>query len=203
MDFTSVANSIRSAAPEATGILKVLELIPGVGTVAGGVDMALQAFTSVTKAMGLPADSQPDQVAAAIAADPQAALKMKQADLDYQLAMKDKELAAQKEENDLIRAGMVDTQDARKMHTDETKVTGKRDNEDKVFDWLIVSGFFCIIAAFMYLKPAESTNLGLLIGAVATAFLQIVNFRKGSTASGNQKTAMIYNSTPNVPKASV
>jgi hypothetical protein len=45
--------------------------------------------------------------------------------------------------------------------------------------------------------------MGMMIGALIAAFTTVVNYRKGSSASGNEKTAMIYNSTPNVPKKDV
>ena len=196
MEWKDVSDALKKYAPEAEALLGVASLIPGVGIITGPAEIAI---TAISKALGT--DATPDAIVQAIATDPNAALKMKQAELDYQLQMKDKELAAKKEENGLLKAGMADTQDARKMHMEETKVTGKRDNEDKVFDWIVMLGFYVVLAAVLYFKPAESTILGGLMGTAGAGYLQVLNFRKGSTVSGNEKTAMIYNSTPNVSKA--
>ena len=106
-------------------------------------------------------------------------------------------------QSDEYKAQLGDTASARDMHLGETKVTGKRDVEDKVFDWFIIAGFAATLIAIIGYHPPESTYTGMMIGALIAAFTTVVNFRKGSTASGNTKTDMIYNSTPNLPKKEV
>jgi Holin of 3TMs, for gene-transfer release len=166
MDFTSVSNAIRAVQPEASGLLKVLELIPGVGTVAGGVDMALSAFTSVTKALGLPADSQPDAVAAAIAADPQAALKMKQADLDYQLAVLKENHAATQAELAATNASLA-TVNA----TMVAELQGSKDEKWYQKAWRPACGFCVAVGALLSIAFV----CGLFYRALTTESLTAAN----------------------------
>jgi hypothetical protein len=186
MDFTSVAKAIQTVQPEASGLLKVLELIPGVGTIAGGVDMALSAFTSVTKALGLPADSQPDAVAAAIATDPQAALKMKQADLDYNLAMANIELQKEQLAHEKTKDLLVDAESARDMNTKMTVATGKRDTNLMVMSWAGISvalGVFLLTVALSLLKMLDAptaTLIGNMNGIFLAKYSTVFDFWMGA-----------------------
>jgi hypothetical protein len=183
----------------APGIASVLAMT-GVGAPAAG---AVAALGALGKAFGLGSTATPEDVLSAVSADPEIRLKAMVAENDFKVKMRDFDIQELKEGTERLKTQLADVQSARIMNIEGVKATGKRDAEDKFFDWIFVIGFFLILAFMLWRPPAESTNLGLMVGAVITGVLSIINFRKGSTASGNTKTDMIYNSTPNMPKKEV
>jgi hypothetical protein len=195
--FQKIGDAVTDYAP---GIAGILALVPGVGTVPAA---ALGAVAALGRAAGLGSQAKPEEVLQAISVDPEIRLKAMVAENDFKVQMKDIELQAMKEETERIKANLADIQNARNMNVEGVKATGIRDYEDKVFDWMIVIGLFSIVFMMLYIQPPESTILGGLIGTISTAFIAVVQFRKGSTANSQTKTDMIYNSIPNFPKKEV
>jgi len=175
----SIGSKLLTVAPALAGAI----LSPNPGTV-------MSAFSSIKSALGLAPTAQEAEVDAAITGTPEERLKLTVAENEFKLAMR-------RADNDELFTRLADVQNARTMNIEGVKATGKRDTEDKVFDWIIVIGLFTIIGAMMYLRPPESTILGGLIGTVSTAFIAVVQFRKGTTANSQAKTNIIANSTPN------
>jgi len=188
--FQKIGDAVTDYAP---GLAAVCALVPGVGTAPAA---ALGAVAALGRAFGLGSSAKPEDVLSAISTDPEIRLKAMLAENDFKVKMRDAEIEEHK-------AKLGDTASARTMAVEGMKATGTRDTEDKVFDWVIVVGFIIVLIALFVCKPAESTYMGMMIGALIAAFTTVVNFRKGSTASGNEKTAMIYNSTPGLPKKEV
>lgn len=187
--FQKIGDMVVNYAPTVAGLLAVT----GVGAPAAA---ALTAVASLGKAFGLGTNATPEAVLSAVSIDPELALKAQIAENDFKAEMG-------RQENERLRLQLADVQSARDMNVAGIKATGKRDIEDKAFDWMIVVGFFAIIGCMFYFKPPESTMLGSLITIIGSAVLQVLNFRKGSNASSDTKTKMIYNSTPNQPKVPV
>ncbi|MEW6613956.1 MAG: hypothetical protein AB1401_00570 [Thermodesulfobacteriota bacterium] len=181
MDWSDVVDVIKKVAPTAEGLLSAFGGPPGM-IAAGAIKAAAMAF-------GLSETAKPDELVSAIANDPQAALKLALADQDFKLKMREQDIEE-------IKTKLVDVQNARNMNVEGVKATGKRDVEDKVFDWFLIIGFFTILGLMLWLKPPESTNLGLMIGAVIMAFGQVVNFRKGTTVNSSRKTELLAKAEP-------
>jgi hypothetical protein len=165
---------------------KIADVAPVLGTVFGGPVGAATglAVKAIISAFGLKGDATPDEIDNAIKTDPQAAIKLRIAEMDYNLALNKQKL----DEQEMY---LKDVQNARQMNIEGVKATGKRDVEDKVFDWVIIAGFAAVLIVFIYAKPAESTNLGLMVGALTSAFITIVAFRRGSSRSSDEKTKLL------------
>ncbi len=187
MDFNfetlkSIGNKLLDVAPSLAGAV----LAPNPATV-------LLALGARKRAVGLSDSATEGDVDTALAGmTPEQRLPLVKAEYDFKTEMGRQDL-------ERFKAALLDTQNARDKAKEETKATGKRDNEDKAFDWTIVIGLFLIIGAMMYFRPPESTILGGLIGTVSTAFIAVVQYRKGTTANSQAKTDMIHNSTPLKP----
>lgn len=84
---------------------------------------------------------------------------------------------------------------ADQTQTEQVKITGIRDISEEVFDWLITLGFFVILGTRMFIEiPASQTeNVGLLLGVLGTAFITVVNFKRGSSQSSRDKDVVIAN----------
>ena len=178
--FQKIGDAVVDFAPGIAGILAAT----GVGApVAAGV----AAVAALGRSFGLGSNAKPEEVLSVISADPEIKLKAMIADNDFRAEMGRQEI-------EKLKTELADVQSARQMNIEGVKATGKRDIEDKVFDWMIVIGLFVIIGFMMYLKPPESTILGGLIGTVSTAFIAVVQFRKGTTASSQAKTDIIARS---------
>lgn len=190
--FQKIAGIVGTYAPG----LATLLAATGIGA---PIAAAVGAVGILAKSLGMPETAKPEDVLSTIQSMPDSELKLKfvQAEQTFQLAQREQEIQ-------IYKSQLADVQSAREMANVAIKATGKRDYEDKVFDWVVLAGLYLVIAAMLYFKPPESTILGGLIGTVGAGYLQVLNFRKGSNKSSENKTAMIYNSVPaNQPKADV
>ena len=187
--FQKIAGYVGTYAP---GIAAIL-MATGVGAPAAG---AVAAIGALAKSLGLPESAKAEDVLQVVSADPEIQLKAMLAEQAFQLRMRELTLEE-------MKAYLGDVQNARGKAVEETKATGKRDNEDKVFDWFVCIGFYVSLAAIICFKPAESTMLGAMLGTAGAGYLQVLSYRKGTTRGSETKTDMIYNSTPSVPKKEV
>lgn len=87
---------------------------------------------------------------------------------------------------------LTDTQDARKADVQKVQATGKRDVSGEILDWIIVAGFFTIlgIGIFKGLSGAD-LNVGLMVGAMISAFTTVINYKRGTSASSARKTELM------------
>jgi hypothetical protein len=180
MDWEDVANAAKSIAPGASALCDVLSLIPGVGTIAGGAKLGIKALTA---ALGVSEDAKPDQVMAAIQADPQAALKILQAENDYKLEV-------QRISLEELKAGLADVQGARTRQVEHEKVTGKTDYNLYLLAWTIVVGFFLLMGFLLKIPVPQDQNgvIFMLFGSLATGFGQVLGYFFGSSKSSADKT---------------
>jgi hypothetical protein len=87
MDWKDVAGKIASNAPQLGAMLG--SVAPGVGNVVGGtIGLGIKALAG---AFGLSPEASPDEISAAIQADPNASLKLQVAEMDYHVKMKELE----------------------------------------------------------------------------------------------------------------
>jgi hypothetical protein len=187
MEWSDVADIIKKAAPAAEGLLATFGGPPGM--------IAAGAIKAATMAFGLDEKAKPDELAAAIAADPQAALKLKQAEFDYQIKKRDQDI-------DELRVQLADVQNARGRQTDHERVTGKSDTNLYVLAWVIMGGFIgsiigLIIMATVY--PTVNLNnplLNILFGSLSTDAGMVVGYFFGSSRGSDSKTDLLARAEP-------
>jgi hypothetical protein len=151
--------------------------VPGVGTVVGaGVGLAASV---IAKALGT--DPTPDSIMSSLSADPDAIVKLRQAEMDHE-----KDLASISAE--LEKARLLDVQSARARQSANPK--------DYTPQWLaggVTLGFFGALAAVMILPLDNKTHdlLLVMIGALQTAWVAIISYYFGSSKDSASKTQMI------------
>ncbi len=175
MDLKQIGASIASLAPTIGG------LIGGpIGTAAGSALLAL------TKALGLKSDASPDEINQAIQQDPQAALKLRMAEMDYQLALNKQKL----DEQEMY---LKDVQSARQREVETTKATGKRDINQYVLAWVVIAGFFGLVGLLIFheVPQDQSGVVYMLFGALAAGFTGIMGYYFGSSKGSSEKTDLL------------
>lgn len=188
MDWGKVVSTISGAAPLLGSLFGPAGT--AIGSLAGG------ALKLVASALGC--DPTQDAITTVIATDPAAAEKLKEFEMTNRLELQ--KLAVQQ-----LGMELADTASARTRQVEHEKATGKSDTNLYVLAWLIVAAFFgLMIALFKYPVPAEQNGVVfLLFGTLAAGFGSVVGFFFGTNRSSENKTDMIYNSTPNLPKKEV
>jgi len=191
-EWKDVGNAVSSAIPVIGQVLGGV-FAGGPGSNLGGA--AGTAISSLLKSLGLADDSTPDQVMAAISADPQSALKLKMAEMDYQIALG-------KQKIDEQQIYINDTQNARNMQVETTKVTGHRDTNLYVLAWTIVLGFFGLVGLMFFQDIPKDSNgvVFMLFGALAAAFGSVVGYFFGSSKSSADKTVLLAQAEGIKPK---
>lgn len=169
MDWKAIAGKVLSGAPILGSIL---------GGPAGG---ALgTAINVIGQAFGLkPEEVTPAKVNEILKADPEALLKLRQAEMANEL--------------ELTRAYMMDVQNARSREIELTKVTGKRDINLYFLAWCIVMGFFglCGILMWKALPIGSDKVVFMLFGALSAGFGQVLQYFFGSSRGSAIKTALM------------
>lgn len=168
----------------------VASIAPVLGTVLGGPVGLIAGAAGSLIANVLGVESDPKAVQAAVAADPEAIVKLKQIEADHQ-------------------SRLLDWQ-AQQIQADLENVKSARDREVKmvqagavIASWLppalistIVSlGFFVVL--YKYLEAPNDMGDGamLLLGTLAAAFSAVVNYYLGSSLGSAQKTNLMTKNT--------
>mgnify|MGYP000952915022 CR=1 FL=1 len=176
MDFSSLGKKIIEYAPAIGGALL------GPGGAAGGL-----AVKTIASIFGVSeAEATPEKLEAIINADPEAALKLRQGDWNFQCEMR-------KLENEELALRLSDIASARQRQTEHEKVTGKTDINIYILAWLVVAGFFVLLGMMMVVAMPQS-NVGpvnQLFGAVATGFIMVLTYFFGSSLSSWIKTKLM------------
>jgi len=181
--FRKIASSIVDFAPGIAGLLATT----GVGAPAAA---AMAALGGLGKMFGLGSEATPEDIHAAIQADPQMALKLRQAELDFKLKSREQDI-------DELKAQLGDVQSARQRQIEVTKATGKKDTNLYALAWVIMGGFIGLIAAlivcqFVFAKSLTADPLiTLCVGALSTDAGMVVGYFFGSSKSSADKTALL------------
>jgi hypothetical protein len=175
MDWKSVAGSIVQFAPTLGGAVG--------GPVGSAVGLAVSALAKV---FGLGPDATPDQINQAIQQDPEAALKLRMAEMDFELALNKQKL----EEQEMF---LKDIQSARQREIETTKATGKRDINQYVLAWVIVIGFFGLVSLLIFHELPKDQNgvVFMLFGALAAGFGSVIGYYFGSSKGSAEKTELM------------
>lgn len=182
-DFKKLGDMAVDAAPAIAGVLAAT----GVGVPVAG---AVAALGALGRAFGLGDNAKPEEIEAAIKADPQAALKLRLAEMDFTL--RNRELDIQE-----LREHLQDVQNARDMDTKKTQATGKRDYNLYILAWVNVLGFFAVIVAViladMPTSEVAKTAVAMLFGALIGGYKDVLGYFFGSSKSSSDKTALLAN----------
>jgi len=184
MDWKDVGSYVKKFAPIVGGVIGG----PAGGAIGGAVSLLAGAF-GITDP-----EPQPEQVMAAIKADPEAGLKLIKLQNDYKIEWE--KLSLQSDQMYL-----TDRQDARSRQVKTEVATGKKDTNLYALAWLYVGGFFittilmCALA-FTNKVPATMPNymvffLGNLFGALTAGSGAIIQYFFGSSKSSNDKTQVM------------
>lgn len=139
------------------------------------------AAIAVKAALGLSTDAKEKEVERALAsASPETLLKLKEAENAFLLEM-------EKLDVDLERIHAGDRDSARKREA-ETK-----DKTPLILAMLITAGFFCTLGYMMIhgLPEAGRDALLIMLGALGTAWGNVVNYYFGSSAGSKQKSDLM------------
>lgn len=185
MEWKDVGNAIAEFAPGLAGVL---------GGVFGGGAVGTLASTGVTaicSALGLKSTAKPDEVLEAIKANPEAVLKLKQAEMDFKIKIGEQRL-------DEIKAGLADVASARNREIEVTKVTGKRDINQYILAWVMVGGFFGLTGLLLFhsVPSAQNNVIFMLFGALAAGFGSVMNYYFGSSKGSSEKTQLLAQAEP-------
>ncbi len=174
MEWKDVSDAIGKYAPGATALLSIASLIPGAGVVTGPAAIAISALSKV-----FGTDPTPDAIHQAISTDPQAALKLEQANLDYLLAL-------EKEETERLRLQLADVNSARQREA------AVKDKTNRNLAYFIILSFVCVVGFTLAgMTKVESVLAGTLIGYLSAKAEQVLAYYFGSSAGSQRKTEII------------
>jgi len=148
--FKTIADNIVDAAP---GISAVL-LATGVGAPVAG---AVAALGTLGRVFGLGSDAKPEDIHAAIQADPQAALKLRLAEMDFTLKQRDQDI-------DEMKALLLDVQNARGRDV-AIRQAGRLNIRA---DIMLIAAFIAIVAGWIVIYLGGATLNSILIGSMTT-----------------------------------
>lgn len=168
----------------------IAKLAPMLGTALGG-PMGASAGILIGQALGqekpTPETVQKALEAQSLTGDQVAALQ--KAEMDFKLQM---EQINVKSIQDLEALAVDDRKDARAMQV------AVRSKTPDIGFYVITVGFFGLLTCMLFhvLPPENDKVLSVMVGSLGAAWLGAVNFFYGSTRDSQDKTKMIYNSTP-------
>jgi len=154
---------------------------PMLGTALKGVFGGL-AVSFVTEALGLNEDSKDEQIESAIKRDPEAWVKLKEAEFKFKARMKKLDIT----EEQLI---FKDKDSARKREI------ALNDKTPLILAIFITFGFFGLVSLIIFYPIPEATKdiLQIMIGTLGTAWIGVCTYYFGSSYGSAQKNHIIYN----------
>lgn len=159
----------------------VARAAPSLAHALGG-PLAGSAVEAVSRAVfGDSATRDEDEMAAAIErANPAAIAALRNADLEFRLALEATRLEA-------LRVDAGDRADARARQAEMDDAT------PSYLGALIIAGFFVVLAAMVArrLPTGAETEFAIMLGALATMTAAVVNYFFGSSAGSREKTRLL------------
>jgi hypothetical protein len=88
-----------------------------------------------------------------------------------------------------LKARLGDVQGARAREVDIAKATGKKDINLYVVAWVIIGGFFALMAILLFIQlPTDSSGVVfMLFGALSSGFGSVVQYFFGSSKGEVEK----------------
>jgi hypothetical protein len=158
---------------------------PILGAAVGGPIGGAAAGALVAGIFGTNPDD-PAAIAQAIAADPQAAVRLKELELTHKVQLE----ALILEET---KAHLADRQDARAREVAVTQATGKKDSAPYILAGVVVTGFFVLCAVLMYvpIPDGQGSAVLLLFGGLVSGFSTVLAYFFGSSKGSAEKNALL------------
>lgn len=151
--------------------------------------LALMAATAVGQALGSSniaptIEGVTEAIAVATAKDPEAMVKLKQVEMDFQLKMK--ELGFDSEAK-LEEIAAADRANAR------FREISLRDNIPALLAIFVTAGFFGLLTLLVFKSIPDSTNeiLFIMVGSLGSAWIGIITYYFGSSANSARKTELM------------
>ena len=163
---------------------------PWLAAAAGGpVGIAGMAIKTLAETLGATEGTVASVTSALIGATPEQVLALKAADQDFKLRMQE---LGFKSEADMLRIAADDRADARKMATS----TGSW--MPSILACAVTVGFFGTLGYLLaYGKPDTGGDaLMIMLGALGSAWAQVMNFFLGSTRESGRKNDLLAQSKP-------
>jgi hypothetical protein len=189
MEWKDLASKISAEAPGVGALIGSMAGGPA-GTVIGGT--AGKAIQFLASLFGISSPNPtPEQLDAAIAADPQSGLKLRMAEMAHEKEMAELTLEKEKEDHQATRDELADTKDARAR---EIAMKGSNTTFYSI-GWIVTLSFFAAIVLITF-KPINigtemRDTLNMLLGYLAGNFTQVVSYFYGSSKSSADKSDMI------------
>lgn len=154
-------------------------IAPTVATALGGPLAGAAVTTLSTALLGTP-DGTEAKVAEAIRTDPDALVKLRTAELEFQARLTELDV-------DLERIHQADRDSARQREL------STQDSTPRVLAYLVIVGFIGIIGAVLFapVKVTDSALLGVLIGYISAKAEQVVSYYFGSSSGSTEKNRTI------------
>jgi hypothetical protein len=179
-DWKNIAGEVGKFAP----LLGTLLGGPAGGAIGGMVASALGS------------NNTPDDVAQALAINPDAAVKLKQIEADHDTRLH--ELLSQQAQASIAAdsarylADVDNTKDARGMQVGTKAMT------PAILAILVTTGFFGVLGTMLFgvWHPSDNNALLILLGSLGTSWGAIVNFYFGSSAGSARKDELLAQSKP-------
>lgn len=165
---------------------------PIVGTALGG-SAGAAVGNLIANMLGV--DNTPDAVSAAIKADPNIVVRLKEIEFQaHKLDVESKDKARQ-DELESIRMQLNDISGARTRQVQHEQVTGKSDINLYVLAWVVVVGFFILVGTLVFVKLPETNNeiVFVLFGTLSAGFGAVMQYFFGSSKSSADKTVQLHN----------
>lgn len=176
MDWKDVGQAVKKYAP-------VLGSVIG-GPTGGAIGSAI---SMVAGAFGIE-DEQPtpEQIYQAVQADPEASIKLRKIELDHKVELQKLALEAD-------RMRIADIANARAREQAVVKATGKKDINLYLLAWVVVSGFFGLVALMIFRPLPENSSqvIFMLFGGLVSGFTAVLQYFFGSSKSSADKTKLI------------
>jgi len=152
-----------------------------------GGPLGTMAANAVGKAIGVdnvPVDKIPDAIAAATSKDPEAMLKLKQAEQEFQLQM--------------AKLGFDSAEKIEEVHAADranarAREIAVRDKVPAVLAISVTAGFFGLLCLLAYHEvPKEAHDILMtMVGVLGTAWIGIITYYFGSSAGSAEKTKLL------------
>ena len=149
-----------------------------------GTPIAGAAVSALCSAIFGKSNAKPEEILKALG-NPDALINLRQAELDFEEKMAKIGLDSQKLEQ-------MNVDSARNREIQLAQV-GKRDWTTSILAYLIIVGFFGMLAAIWYIQISESMKpiADIMIGALGAQFAAVCNYYFGSSSGSKQKDITI------------
>lgn len=176
--------------------------VPLLGSVLGGPPgLAVGAIGLVTRALGLADNASLKDIATAIQTNPDAALKLRELEVNYQQYLASVRLQ-------MDQAEYADRASARAREVEITRATGQRELYPTYLGSFVVLAFTFLLCILIFYPPKIDRNnenyqnyqslINILIGALTAGFSTVLGYYFGSSAGSRSKDDTIANLSSDV-----